>query len=175
MRIVIPVLSRLLSALCALALVAGGALIVVEVVANWTGNGFLILPTDWPDQLRSTGWDERIVRNSLLVAAAIGVLLLLVALWRRPPLTVDTNEDGMEVERRALELALRRRLDGLDGVAGSRVRVDKHRIRARVDTSRRLSPDSIRGRATDELRDFCSHHGLDLTPEVTLHSEGAAR
>ena len=175
MRILVPVLTRLFSALCALALVGTGALILVEVVANWSGNGFLVLPADWHDQLRSTEWDATIVRNSFLIALVVGVVLLLVALWRRPPLTVDTSLDGIRIERHALESTLRRRLDALDGVSASRVRVDDTRIRATVDTSRRLAPDSVRDRAVEELDRFCRLHDLRLTPDVTLHAEGAPR
>lgn len=175
MRIVIPAFTRLLSALCALALVAFGGLIVIEVIANWTGNGFLILPTDWPDQLRTTAWDATIVRNALLVALAVGLVLLMVAFWRRPPLTVDTSEDGMRLERHALETSLRRRLDSLDGVTGSKVRVDKTRVRATVDTTRRLAPESVRDRAVEKLTTFCDLHDLRLTPDVTLHTPEAHR
>lgn len=175
MHIVIPTLTRLLSALVALALVAVGAVILIEVVANWTGNGFAILPTDWPTQLRLTAWDDTIVRNSLLIALTVGVVLLLVAFWRRPPLTVDSRHDGVRIERHALETSLRRRLDSLDGVSSSRVRVDKSRIRATVDTTRRLAPEAVRDRALDELTGFCKLHDLDLTPGVTLHASGAAR
>lgn len=175
MRIVIPAFTRLFSALVALALMALGGLILIEVVANWTGNGFLILPTDWPTQLRSTAWDATIVRNSLLVTLAIGLALLMVAFWRRPPLTVDSGKNGMRIERHALETSLRRRLDSLDGVSGTRVRIDKSRIRATVDTTRHLTPEAVRDRAVEELAGFCTLHDLDLTPDVTLNATGASR
>jgi D-alanyl-D-alanine dipeptidase len=171
MRIAIPVLTRLLSALCALTVAAAGALIVVEVIANWTGNGFVILPADWPSQLRSTAWEAPIARNALLIALLVALVLLLVAFWRRPPLTVDTHENGLRVERHALEASLRRRLDVIDGVDESRVRIDANRIRASVETSRRIDPESVRLRAVEELTSFCTLHDLRLTPDVALRAK----
>jgi hypothetical protein len=174
MRVVIPVLTRLLSALCALAIVAFGGVLAAEVVANWIGNGFVVLPPDWPTQLRSTSWDAPIVRSSLLILLAAGIVLLLVAGVRRPPLTIDSKRDGIVVERHALESTLRRRLESIDGVSGSRVRVDNDRIRATVATTRRVEPESIRERAAGELSAFCALHELPPSPAVTLRVDGEA-
>lgn len=174
-RVVVPVLTRLLSALSALVLLAAGSLIVIEVVANWTGNGFVVLPEDWPDQLRATSWDATIVRNSLLITLATGMVLLMVSLWRRPPLTVESSQDGIRIERHALESSLRRRLESLDGVSSSRVRVDRNRIRATVDTPRRLAPESVRDAAMAELTGFCALHDLTFDADVTLNAPGVAR
>ena len=175
MRIVIPVLTRVLSALCALALLALGALIVIELVSNWTGNGFVILPSDWPSQLRATSWDATIVRNSLLITLVVGIVLLVISLWKRPPLTVDSSEVGVRIERRSIETALRRRLDALDGVNGCKVRVDRKRIHAAVDTSRKMTSDSVREAVVNELRGFCALHDLQLAPDVSVKTDGGSR
>ena len=75
MRTVVPVLTRLLSALVALAVLAAGVVVLIELVANWTGNGFVILPEDWPDRLRVTSWDDTLVRNLLVASLVSGVVL----------------------------------------------------------------------------------------------------
>ncbi|MFP3900350.1 MAG: DUF6286 domain-containing protein [Acidimicrobiia bacterium] len=172
MRVLAPALTRLLAALMALALVAGGVLICVEVLANWIGDGFVVLPGDWPDQLRTTEWSDQTVRAVSLGLAAGGVLLLLAALWPRPPLTVDADVPGLRVERHSLERLLGHRLDRVEGVSGSRVRVGRRRVRARVDTTRRLQPETVREQAEREIAAFCERHRLALRPDVRLRTRG---
>lgn len=173
MHLLIPALTRVIAALVALAMIAIGCLAIVEVVANWLGNGYVILPTDWPDQLRATAWDAAIVRTSLVLALLVGLVLLFVGLWPRPPLTIETGRQGVRLERRAVETCLRRRLESLDGVGRSRVRVNRSRIRATIDTSRRIAPESVRDRAVQELAEFCELHELRLNPDVSLRHQGS--
>ena len=99
MRLVVPVLTRLLSALAALAVLALGVVILVELVANATGNGFVILPEDWPDRLRDTAWDDSLVRNLLIAAVVVGAIMIAAACWSHPPLTVPTNQPDLRLER----------------------------------------------------------------------------
>lgn len=173
MRVLAPVLTRLLAALMALVLIAAGALIVVEVVANAVDGGFAVLPQDSPDQLRATEWDDRLVMAVSLGAAAVGLLVILAALWPRPPLTIDVDAEGVRVERYALERSLRRRLDRVDGVSGTRVRVSRRRVRARVDTNRRLHPETVGEDAERELREVCERIGLPLRRDVRLRTPRA--
>lgn len=173
MRVLAPVLTRLLAALMALVLVAVGGLLVVEVVSNAFDGGFAVLPLDLPDQLRSAEWDDTVVMAVSVGAAAIGLLLLLAALWPRPPLTVDAAVDGLRVERYALERSLGRLLDRVDGVSGARVRVGRRRVRARVDTTRRLQPETVGENAERELRDVCRQLGLSLQTDVRLRRQGS--
>lgn len=172
MRVMAPALTRLIAALVALALVACGVLICVEVIANWVGDGFVVFPADWPDQLRTTEWSDRIVRAVVLGLGVLGLLLILVAVWPRPPLTVDADVPGVRVERHGLERSLRHRLDRVEGVSGSKVRVGRSRVRARVDTTRRLQPEVVRDEAERELQEFCERHGLALRPDVRLRARG---
>jgi hypothetical protein len=46
MRLLVPVLVRLLSAILAIALIAIGVVAVVEIVWAWLGAGWVILPDD---------------------------------------------------------------------------------------------------------------------------------
>jgi hypothetical protein len=173
MRLVVPVLTRLLAALAALAILAAGVVVLVELISNWTGNGFAILPDDWPDQLRATSWDDTTVRNILIALVVTGVILLLVACWPHAPLTVPTEQPNVRIERHALETAVRRRLLSVDGASGARVRATTNRIDARVDTTRRFEPEHVHEAATRALAEFCQQHQLALQPRVRLRARGA--
>ncbi len=119
MRLIVPVLTRLLAALAALALLAAGVVILVELIANATGNGFVILPEDWPDRLRTTGLGRHPRTQPAHRCARRGRVLILVACWPHPPLTVPTNQPAVRMERHALEDAVRRRLSAVDGATGA--------------------------------------------------------
>jgi hypothetical protein len=170
MRLVVPVLTRLLSALAALAVLAAGVIVLVELVANWTGNGFVLLPEDWPDRLRVTSWDDTVVRNLLLASLVVGAILILAACWPHPPLTVPTNQPNLRMERHALESAARRRLMSVDGTTDARVRATTSRIDARVDTTRRVQPEQVRAAAASALAEFCQQHELVLDTRVRLRT-----
>ena len=175
MRTVVPVLTRVLSALAALAVLAAGVVVLVELVANWTGNGFVILPEDWPDRLRVTSWDDTLVRTLLVASLVSGVVLVIAALWPHPPLTVPTKQPNLRVERHGLEGAVRRHLLSVDGASSARVRATTKRIDARVDTTRRLQPERVREEATIALADFCQRHQLTSEPRVRLRQRGTTR
>jgi hypothetical protein len=168
MRVIIPVIARLVAALTALAVVAFGVVLATEAVMAWTGNQPVFLAPDTVDTLASTSWSDATVRWILAGLTAAGALLLAVALWHRPPLTVDTTVDGVRIERHALERTLGRRLDRVDGVSSARVRAGRRALHVRVDTQRRVQPEQVATRAEDEVSAFCDRLGLDLTPKVSL-------
>lgn len=172
MRLIVPIVARLVALVVALAVLALGLLICIEIVSHWTGNGFVLLPADTIDQLRSTTWSDSVVTYVFAGVTAVGTLLLLVAIWHRPPLTVDSNAQGVRVERHALEKSLSRHLDRTDGVSGNRVRVGRRKVRARVDTTRRLQPEQVAEYASREIATFCERHGLVLEPKVKLRKRG---
>jgi Family of unknown function (DUF6286) len=174
-RLVVPVLTRVLSALLALAIIAAGVLVIVEVIANWTGRGFVLLPPDWPDELRHTTWDDSLVRALAAGALAVGMLLLLLALWPHPPLTLPTTEAHVRIERRALEEALHRRLASVDGASAVRVRASRRLIDARDYTTRRLEPQRVRERAQTQLSEFCALHHVTLERRVRLRTRGESK
>jgi hypothetical protein len=175
MRLAAPILTRLLSALAALGVLALGVVILVEIVANATGNGFVILPEDWPDRLRATAWDDTLVRNLLIAAVIVGAIMIAAACWPHPPLTVPTNQPDLRLERHGLESAVRRRVLAVDGASGARVRATTNRLDVRVDTTQRIEPERVRDAAERALADFCQEHQLALQPRVRLRTQGATR
>ncbi|MFN7149897.1 MAG: DUF6286 domain-containing protein [Microthrixaceae bacterium] len=168
MRVVIPVVARLVAALTALAVVVLGALVAIEAVAAWIGSDTVVLAPDTVDTLSATAWSDPGVRWTVAGLTAAGALLLAVALWHRPPLTIDSRVDGVRLERHSMERTLGRRLDRVDGVSSTRVRAGRRALHVRVDTLRRVQPEQVATRAEDEVSAFCDRFGLDLTPKVSL-------
>lgn len=175
LRLIVPIAARVVLALVAVALVAGGALLCVEVVAGWATGSTLVLAPDWPDQLRSTDWSATLPTAVAAGVTAAGVVLLLVALWPRPPLTVAAGPLGMRLERHALERSIGRELDRVDGVSATRVRATERRVRVRVDTTRRLAPDAVHAAARQAVVDILERYGLALKPSVALRRRGGPR
>src|SRR6188472_2868464 len=133
-----PVLRRLLALVVAIALVAAGVFVIVEVVAAWFGSGPVLMSESATTTWRTTAWDDDAVIWTAVIVGLIGVLCLVAALWRDTPTTVPSRLDDVELERRPLEQVLRRELEAVDGVAGANVKVRRTRTTARVDTNRML-------------------------------------
>jgi hypothetical protein len=172
-RVLVPLLVRLLSTLLALALIAVGVVLVVEIVSAWLGSGWAVLPDDTAERLSRTRWDERTPVLVFAAMALVGLLALTAGLWRRPPLTVPLeSDDDIVVERYSLERSVRRRLDQLDGVTASRVRVTGRRLVARIVCNRALPPDDIRADATAAIASVLDRYGLPLRPQLTVRFRG---
>ena len=173
MRLVVPVLTRILSALASLALIAAGVVAAVEVVAAALERDPVVLPSDYAAQATRWQWDDRSVMVVLAVTGAVGVILLLTGLWRRAPLTIPVaGREGVAVERRGLEGSLSRRLAELDGVSSARVRVGRRRVRVRVDSRRRQAPERVRDAARALIDEALADQHLQLEPTVRLRYRG---
>lgn len=174
MHLLAPVFTRVFSALLALALIAAGVVVVVEVVAAWLGAGWTILPDDTAALFQRWQWDDRPVVVTLAIVAAVGLLALLIGLARRRPLTVPIDgQPDVSFERHALEQTIRRELERLDGVTKARVHVARDRLVARVDTNRRLQPDEVKSRVDDRLRAVTTARRISLRPDIRLRAPGA--
>jgi hypothetical protein len=174
MRTALPILTRLVAVAVALALLAAGVLLLVELVASVFGGDTVFLPVDFTDRLRSTPWDDPAVRWTVLGLGLAATGLLVAALWPRPPLEIEVQVPGMLAERRSVEAAMRRRVQRIDGVDDVRVHADARHVSARVTTSRRHRPDLVKAAVDQELRDFIHVHELAITPLVSVRS-GADR
>src|SRR4051794_21759629 len=170
MRTALPALTRILGILVALALLAAGVFLLVELAAAIFNSDPVFLPANYTDQLRTTGWDDASVRWATLGLGLTAAVLLVVALWPRPPLDIELHVPGMQAERRSVETTLRRRLDNVDGVSNVRVRTDSHHVSARVDTNRRHQPEIVKAAVETELREFIRVHELTMTPVVSVRS-----
>jgi hypothetical protein len=173
MRLILPFLTRLVSALFALALIGVGVITIVEVAAAWIGTGPAILPDDSAARLRTLPWDDRTVVITIIVLAALGVIALLIGLWKRPPLSIPVEgHTDVAIERHALEQSIRRRIEHIDGVHHAKVRVGGPSLRADVETRRRHGPEDIKAQIESELAALVAAYHLALQPKVRLRHRG---
>ncbi len=176
MRPALALLTRLLSVLAAMALVALGVVILVDLVSVQLGRGRTVVPQRSIDEAARRGWDDRTVVITLTVASAIGLVLLVAGLWRRAGLTVAVaGHPDVGLERRALEQAATRRLAGLDGVSGATVHAGRRRVRARLATNRKLPPTELQARAETELAGALTTYGVELPTEVRIRQRDGGR
>ena len=144
------VTNRLLAALLALALLAGGLLAAAEIVYGGARGRPLVVPWDeWFDGARNNDWSSREVRVLSLVLLAIGAALLLLQVLRRGPQSLPVGGDGgsrqggarrrltVEANTRSLERALSRAVGAVDGVDRASVSLSRDQARVDVRTSRR--------------------------------------
>ncbi len=106
--------NRLMAFVVGVALVAGGALVVLEGIWTWTNSGFVWIPGDsWLHSFETTPWSEpRVIAISTGVGI-IGLLLLAVELKPRRPRTLPYETAGpgeWQVGRRSAEAHVSRRL-----------------------------------------------------------------
>ncbi len=173
MRIIVPLLTRVLSVLLAVALIGAGAVLMVEVAAAWLGAGWTILPPDTVARASTWQWDDDEIVVAIASVGGVALLALLVGLWRRPPLTIGLEGcEGVAVERYALEGSLRRRLEALDGVSSARVRAGRRRVSAKVDTRRRHEPAQLKNRVEESLAEMVDAQHVGLKSTVRLRSRG---
>ena len=123
------IVTRLVSALLALALLVGGLLAALEIGAAALGReDDLVVPwRDWRQDLLDTPWEDYVVRLVLAATLAVGLLLLFLLFARRRPTAVRlaARSDGAtaELDRVGLERHLTSCLGRVDGVGGVGVRV----------------------------------------------------
>jgi hypothetical protein len=107
--------NRLLVLVLGVVLLAGGLLIIIEGVWNWTNSGFVWIPgSEWLHSFETTAWSDRHVVLWSLVAVVVGVLLLVLELRPQRPrvLKLDVESPGeWLVLRRSTEGHLQRRLE----------------------------------------------------------------
>jgi hypothetical protein len=162
-----PVLRRLLALVVAIALVAAGILLIVEVVAAWFGSDPVLMSETATTTWRTTAWDDDAVIWTAVIVGLIGTLCLIAALWPDTPPTVPSRLDDVELERRPLEHVLRRELQAVDGVAAANVKVRRSRTTVRVDTNRMLDTAAVETASQQRL--------ADATQRLTVPTETAVR
>jgi hypothetical protein len=143
----VRIVTRLVSALLALALLVGGLLAAVEIGAAALGreDDLVVDWRDWRQDLLDTPWEDYVVRVALAAMVAVGLLLLFLLLARRRPTAVrlaDRSQGATaDLDRGGLERHLTSCLERVDGVGGLGVRVrgGKARVSA-VTPSRDTAP-----------------------------------
>ena len=135
--------TRLVSTLLALALLVGGLLLALEILAAGLGReDDLVVPwRDWRQDLLDTPWEDYVVRVVLAAMLAAGLLLLLLLFARRRPTAVRLADRSSgataELDRGGLERHLSSCLSRVDGVAGTGVRVRGGKARVSAVTPAR--------------------------------------
>jgi Family of unknown function (DUF6286) len=142
------IVNRLLAFLVALALVGASAIIVVEVIAARSDSGPLII--HWHAILawahRNT-WKAASVKLASSITAAAGLLLVLPQLFPRrvTRLRIDAGRaTNAAISRKGVTATIRGAVAEIDGIASSRVKVGRRRIKVRA-LSTALEGDVIGG------------------------------
>ncbi len=127
------ILNRLLAFIVAFAVTGTGVIIVVEVIAARSHAGPLII--HWHSILgwgRRNTWKATSVELACAITIAAGLLLLIPQLIRRRParLTIEAGDaTDAALTRRGVIVTVRGAVSEVEGVATTRVKVGRHRIR----------------------------------------------
>ncbi len=130
------IVNRLLAFVVALALVGTSVIIIVEVIAARTHHGPLIIHwhaiLDWAE--RNT-WKATSVELACAITAASGLILLLPQLFRRrvTRLRIDAGDTtDAAITRKGVTVTIRGAVAEVNGIASSRVKVGRRRIRVKA-------------------------------------------
>ena len=129
-----------------LALIAGGVIALVEIVASAGDSHDVIVSYQrWWRSVLAGHWNTGWVTIAGLLCCAAGALLLALQLTRRHrrELALRERRPGVSVtvERRALERSLRGVVDEVDGVGRARIRVRGARAAVGVHADELAEPD----------------------------------
>ena len=164
--------SRAAAALVALAVLAGGVLVVVEIVTQvWRHRPWIVPYDAWYRSAVRNQWSSQPVRWLCVGLVAAGVVLLAVAFARRRPaafpLAYTASAPTADVQRISLERALARAAVGVDGVERAVVRVNPDSVDVAVHTPRD-EPGDLGGRVDDTIAERMATVGLADPPPVSV-------
>lgn len=133
--------NRLIAAVLALGLIAAGLLTVAEVVLAALGLAPMVVPYEsWLDTARGSSYGDRSVIAAAIALVALGLVLIVLQLLRRPPLSYSllNKHDGVEaqIERGSLEQVAARAAGDVDGVQKARCRGTRSRLTVSATTGR---------------------------------------
>jgi hypothetical protein len=164
--------SRILAVVLALALVVAGIIVALEVVVAALDRGPLVVPYDeWSRSARRDPWSDPWVRWLCAGIAALGLLLLALAVLRRRPRTLPVRERGedleLEVGRRSLRNALAQAAGAVDGVEYATARLSGTKAKVRVRTRRRV-PGDLPSKVREAVSARVATLDLAREPELTV-------
>jgi Family of unknown function (DUF6286) len=163
--------ARVASVLVAAALAAGAILVVLEIVGAALDTGPIVLPYDeWYTHARADDWRSDDVRWILFAGAAIGLVLLWIALAPRRPDVLGVRESDamtLHIKRRSLARSLHRTVQAVDTVDRSSVRLTHKAVRVRATTTH-TDPDTLRATITQRLTDRLDRVELRTQPHVQV-------
>jgi hypothetical protein len=155
-------LNRAVSALLALALLIGSALVLAEVVAAAVDRGPWLVPyPEWTEWMRSHSWNDWVVNTILVGLVLVGLLLLALALRRGKPATLPLRDRTpgvkMKASRKSVERSLAAAASRTSGVTGADASVRRRSARigakatARSDSGLRQEVESAVKERLDSL------------------------
>ncbi|MEP6599812.1 MAG: DUF6286 domain-containing protein [Actinomycetota bacterium] len=176
-------LNRFFAALLSLALVAAGALLFIEVVANRINHKPAVVKWhgayDWAAR---TQWQQGSVRVVCIALAAAGLLLLIFELKRprvtRLKISAD-GDDGPGIDaaytRRGVAAAVQTAVTDVDGVRSAQVTVKGRKVTVVAGTSAR--DDAAAGQLLEPARSAALERlaALDLLRNPKLKISTTAR
>src|SRR2546427_4617017 len=132
------VANRVLALLFGLGVGATCLLGALEATAAFVDRGPVLVPYDrWIKWAQAFRWSSPQVASLSAAVAGVGLILLVMQLLPRRPLTLRTLLEGpnveVEVDRRALEHSLARAASGVDGVHKAGVKAGKTRVRVTIE------------------------------------------
>ncbi|MEV0359435.1 DUF6286 domain-containing protein [Nocardia sp. NPDC050697] len=146
--------------LLALVLLAAAVVVIVSLVQRLTGARELVSYDRVAAELHAITWGETPVLVAGVIAAALGALLLIAALWPGRTLLVPlVDEEGLRagVSRRGLRAAVRESAETVDGVTARGVRVRRRSVRVKAATDRVESAgtaEAVADRVSNRLREI---------------------
>ncbi len=173
--------NRLLATLLCLALIAGGVLVIAEVIAALVGAEPVVwdwrATQQWAD---GTSWQNVVVRIVCVALFVLGLVLLLAEVkrprLRRLRVAAETGTDTRPVDtaytRRGVAAAVRAAVTGVDGVRSARVKVKRRRIRVSATTGsfNKAAVRRLDEAAADATRDTLRRLQLRSTPSVSVRT-----
>jgi hypothetical protein len=127
------ILNRILALIVSLALIAVGVIVIIEVIAAQSNSSPVII--NWHATLRwgqSHSWSNTTIIVISAITAAVGLLLLIVQVWRRKParLTIVSGAaTDAALTRKGVGVSIRAAVVDVEGIASSKVKVGRRRIR----------------------------------------------
>jgi hypothetical protein len=164
--------NRVLAAVLALALIAVGVLIALQIILSGLRFDVSLIPYEqWFRSAGAREWNDIEVFRLMGLVCIVGLVLALVQLVRRRPLSLPLRPgaDGVdaEVSRSSLEKALARAAVGVDGVSGAKSRVSRGNIRVWATTNRR-SPRDLNDRVQESVQERLERLQLVTSPSVNV-------
>lgn len=146
--------------LVALVLLGISVAVVVSLVQRLAGAREFVSYDRVARELHAIEWGEGPVLIGGAIALALGLVLLLAALWPGRPVVIPlTADDGIRagVSRGGLRAAVRGSAETVDGVTARKVRLHRRSVRVRAATDRIESAgiaDAVCERVTQRLQEI---------------------
>jgi hypothetical protein len=177
--------NRVLGALLSLAVIVGGVVLIIEVIADRVNHHPQIVhwhrAYDWA---KRTTWNAGSVRVACALLILLGLVLLAAELKpaRVTRLAADPAQAGADdidtaYTRRGLAAAIRSAVTGVDGVRGASVKVKRRKVKvaATAAAQDRAAAQSLRDPVSAAARERLTALKLRSAPSVSVRIHPRSR